>query len=136
MTSRLHRTASRRFNRAAVICLALAVALQTLGAAFAFPASAGRGETFVICTAEGLRTVVVDDGQGAPVERGHACPACLAGHCVAAHAVAVGAVEQSRVDLTRVATRAERPTPALPRRPALRGGLASRGPPAEILSHA
>lgn len=135
MASRSHRIAPFRFNRGATLFLALAVGFQTLLLGFAFPAGAARGETLVICTAQGLKTVQVDIGTDAPAGRDHDCPACLAGHCVAAQALSVPAIDQVSAGLARVAPRSPAPTPVLPCRSALRGGLASRGPPGEILSH-
>jgi hypothetical protein len=127
MTSRLHGIALRRANRCATIGLALAVVFQAVLAAFASPAVASRGGTVVICTADGLRTIATGEGQRAPANGGHDCPACLAGHCITGLAGPTLAVRVH--DDTAVAAPAAPPPSVEPRRAVLRGGLASRGPP-------
>ena len=134
MTRRPDRIVPRRLHRCSAIGLGLALALQTLLAAVAFPAAASRGEAFVICTAQGLSTIVVGDGRApAPANGGHDCPACLAGHCVAGFALPESA-GRARAGLAPGATRDVPPTDAEPLKPAPRGGLASRGPPAGLRS--
>jgi hypothetical protein len=132
MTSRLHGIALCRANRCATIGLALAVVFQAVLAVFASPVAASRGGAVVICTAEGLRTIVPDEGQRPPANGAHDCPACLAGHCIAGLAGPAVAVQVH--DDTAVAALAGPAPTAEPRRAVLRGGLASRGPPDLIRS--
>lgn len=122
---------ARPARRCAAAGIALAVVLQTMFAALAFSPAGVHGDAFVICTAQGLRTIVLDDRRESPRERGHGghdCPACVVGHCCAGIALPAALV-QARPDRALVSAQHAPPTIVLPPRPAPRGGLASRGPP-------